>query len=205
MTQQPDMSGLVAPKFTGAGKLLEQEIHEQWDTFETAELELTKAGFAPMEKPNCARPAVTPGKLSTLTGPQITTLYETVVAWHGYANNYLARIESIMQQLENEKKHLESVLYKGIVEAIEQAGEKKPTETAIKRDISLDPRIIELTRSHQQHSQQQKQISGWVDTFTEYRRQVSRQVEIRRQEIEGLVGGRAYSASPQLREKGQYG
>lgn len=189
-------SGLVAPKFAGAGHQLEQEIHKAWDTFDVAELELTKSGFSPMEKPECARPTVSPGRMATMSGPDITTLYETVVAWHGYAANMHARIRGAVLGIQNEKKHLEAKLYKGIVSAAIKMGEKKPSDVAIKRDISIEPRMLELTQEEQKLEQQRFQLDGWVDTLTEYRRQVSRQIEIRRQEIEGLGGGRALSPQP---------
>lgn len=189
--------GLAVPEAPGISERLEQEILEAWDTFDQAELELTKDGWAPMDKPQCDRPSINPGNLTKLNGDQVTALFEQVVAWHGYAANMLSRVRGGILQINNQQKHLSAVLRQGIIEAYRKENKKKPSDPTIKESISLDPKMIELEQQKQKLEQKRFELDGWIDTLYEYRKAVSRQVEIRRQEIEGLSGGRAYGPQAQ--------
>jgi hypothetical protein len=184
--------GLIAPGFAGLGQQAEQELHEVWDTFDNAEVILTKNGFAPMDKPNFNKPQINAGSLHQLTGQDLTQLFETVVAWHGYANNLAARLKGGALQCENEKRFLAVELKRGMLRAASASKEKAPSDKKMEQDILLDPRYKEITIKEQLLEQQRYQMDAWVDTLTEYRKMVSRQVEIRRQELEGTSGGGGY-------------
>jgi hypothetical protein len=185
--------GLNIPDAAGVGSRLEQELHNIWDTFDLMELKLTQDGFEPMEKPNYNRPTLAPGMLASANGHQITELHEKFGAWHSYAANLLSRIRAATTQVDNEMTVLAIRLRKGALEASKRAGnKKKPTAKEIEDDVKLDPRYQELMLEKQKYDQQRFIMDSHVESLTRELRIISRQVEIRRQDLEANTGGRGY-------------
>jgi len=188
------MTGLNIDGSVGLGERLQEELHNVWDTFDDSELKLTQLGFPPVNKPGSARPHIEPGTLNRLNGAQLTEIFEQVGAWQDYATNLLSRFRGYLQQIDNEKKVLTARLRQGAIQAAMQSGEKKPPEKEIEQNVLLDPRYQELMQEEQKVEQQRFQMEGHVDSLNRQLKLVSRQVEIRRQELEASSGGRGYSA-----------
>lgn len=188
--------GLQLPKELGISGKIQQEIHGEWDTFGVMQDDLEQRGFGPVGKPDFQRPVLTPDILATINGSGISELYTKVSAWQAYANDLFSRIRGGITQVQNEMHYLSIELRGGLIRARSNAKEKKPTKDDIQAAIELNPRYKELVLELQKLEQQRFIMEGHVDSLNRMLRVVSRQIELRRQELEGNVGGRGYADHP---------
>jgi hypothetical protein len=177
--------GLQLPPTVGPGFEIESQIEASWNTFEDMELALSQMGFPPVEKPNFNIPQLTPEVLTSPDSKKYTEIYWQIEAWHTYAFNTMARIKAILVQIVNEQNKIERVIRKE--EAQPNAdGSSKPKQTKTQLDdlIANTPRYEELTYEKQKLDQQKQLMQSYVDSLDRDLKLVSRQVEIRRQDID---------------------
>lgn len=169
----------------------ETAVHNIWDTVDTAELELTIMGFAPMEKPDFRAPEIDGELYKALNrgdGQMLTFKHMQFAAWYSYAKSRIGQIEGRVLQIDNEMKDVRRRLREKIV----SEGDKKPTNEQIENRACLNPRYLELAVESQKFRQMIEQLEAHASKYSAGKSLTSRVVEIRRQELEGLSGGRAY-------------
>lgn len=176
--------GLNLKGMPGIGATAEEDVHNKWSSFESVEAELSYMGFPPVEKPPYSCPNLTPEMLTEATDKQYTAIFVQLGEWYGYVTNVHARIKAILIQIDNELGDLESRLREGTVQASKIEGRKKPTLQEIADTIKKDPRILELTLQKQHHEQKKLLLQSYVGQLERNLKIVSRQVEIRRQDLE---------------------
>jgi len=190
MTEGTDLT-LRLPQALGPGEMEEELITQSWNTFDDIELELTMMGFEPLEKPKHSRPQLTLEILATPNSREYTEIYLKVEAWHNFAFNTMARIKAIMIGLQNEQNDIARSIRKEAA-APDPQGAKKPkaNKASIEDLIEDHPRYRELTFMMQQYDQKKIILQSHVDSLDRDLKMVSRQVEIRRQDLDnGKRGG----------------
>jgi hypothetical protein len=164
------------------------------------ELTLTRMGFPPVEQPSHSRPVLTPEILTTPDSRQYTEVYWRLEAWHDYAFNTMARIKAILVQVANEKNQIERSIRK---DAAQPSADGEAKEKLSKQEmddlIAEHPRYHELSYEEQKLEQQKILLQSHVESLERDLKLVSRQVEIRRQDID--QGKRATN----LPSHGRYG
>lgn len=180
--------GLTLPDSVGLSEKIAQELHNVWDTFDAVEVVLTKQGFMPLEKPGHTRPTLSPGTLERTNSTQFTEIYEKFTAWYSYAANLLARIKGGISQIDNEMDILAVKLKYATIEVSRKAGQKRPAKEILEDQVKMDPHYQELMLEKQKLDQQRLIMDSHVESLYRDWRVISRQVEIRRQEIEQNQG-----------------
>jgi hypothetical protein len=173
-----------------------EHILATWDTFDQSELEITRMGFPPEEKPNFSCPQIVPGTLERLTGDQLTNLYSQIVAWHGYASNVLMRMKGKEAQIDNSMKVIKAQNRRNMRAIKQGVGGKAASKESMDDDLLLNPQFQELMKEGQKLEQQRLQIQAHVDSLDTRRSLISRFVEIKRQELEGGIGHGSVRTTP---------
>lgn len=177
--------GLRLPAAVGPGDLDAQLMTQSWNTFDDVELELTLMGFPPLEQPKHARPQLTLEILATPNSREYTDLYLKVEAWHNFAFNTMARIKAILIGYENEQNEIARGIRKEFAAPDPSGGKKaKVNKSSIEDTIAEHPRFRELTFEMQKWEQKKIILQSHVDSLDRDLKMVSRQVEIRRQDID---------------------
>jgi hypothetical protein len=180
-------AGLFLPDAVGPGQTKEEFIHSKWDTFDEMELILAQAGFAPVEKPIFSQPRLTTEVLTTPDSHRYSEIYLQIEAWHNYAYNYKSRLQALQVGFENEMNEIERDVR---TTAMAATRAKKLSAIALKDTVEANPRYGELKIEHQKLEQQRLLMQSHVDSLERDLKLVSRQVEIRRQDIDaGRIGG----------------
>jgi hypothetical protein len=186
--RNPVTGGLTVPKNVGVSETEQQNIHGKWDTIENVENELAMEGFVPMGTPEFECPQVTEDALTTPDSKEYTTTYARQLAWFNYSSQVLARVTAHLLQIENEMDFIESKLRKQFreVRRPKESGKgfDKMSAEEMKDEIRLDPRYSELTLQAQVFKQKKTELSVFVEGIERGLKVISRQVEIRKMEIE---------------------
>lgn len=188
-------TGLAVREDIGIGASEAAETNESWDTFDEVNMELHSAGFSPVDAPQFELPILTPSLLTDATGTGITELYVKIGGWRNYNNAQLSEIRGRLLQANNELKFLAVSLRKSLKDRHKAAGMKPPTGDEKEEEVMLDSRYIEVTQLTQRFEQAKSFLEERKESLKDALRIVSRQVEIRRQDMESLSGGRGYSTS----------
>ena len=178
--------GLAIDGPVGAGIQVEQEVHDLWNTFDAVECHLIKLGVQPVEKPNYPRPRLAPGLLESGSARDISDLQIKYGAWHSYIANLLGRVRALNTQVANEMTILTIRLKKDMVQNALANKQRKPSDKQLEVDSKLDPRYQELMLQKQKLEQQIQLLEPHNNDLGRELRIVSRQVELRRQELEHL-------------------
>jgi hypothetical protein len=182
-----DATGLRAPTMMGLDSKSQEDIHREWDTMTGVENLLVKYGVAPQPQPTYACPEVTEDELTTTENQEYTQTYARLLGWFNYLAPLLAEVKAAELQVENEMEYVSAKLRKDI--RTHNAGKKardpdRYTEGNIKDEIILDENYHELHVEQQRLSQMQLMLKARTDSVERSLRVVSRQVEIRRLDIE---------------------
>jgi len=181
--RQPVTGGLSIPKNVGVGETEQQKIHSTWDTIDKVEAELGMDGFIPMTTPEFECPQVTEEELTTEDSKSYTQTFARQFAWFNYSSQVLARVTVRLLQVENEQAIIASKMRDGFKERIRN-GAPKMTVEEMKDQINLDPRYQELMLQAQIYQQKKTVLSAFAEGIERGLKVISRQVEIRKGEIE---------------------
>lgn len=174
---------------------------QKWDTIDEVELDLTKMGFSPMEMPQFPRPSIDHKLhqvLATGNGEMVTYEHARYSAWYSYSVNMSARISGRITQCENEMEILSANVKRQVNQELKAANMKiaKAEINEIVNDaIKHDSRYQVVLRDLQKHKQMLSQVDSWSKQYSAGQKLTSRAIEVRRQELESLQGGRGYDHS----------
>lgn len=177
------MTGMRLKGPVGIGAAQQQAIHNEWDTFDKNEAFLARMGFPPLAQPEVSCPQVTDEILTTADDKLYTETYAALVSWRNYCQNLYSRIEAKAMDVVDELKVLAIDLKRGAKLAASSTGDKKPTKDELDEMLWLDPRYKELKRLEHDFAQQLRLLRPQVDSLNKGVDLMSRQVEIRRQEL----------------------
>lgn len=192
--RHPVTGGLSLPTNIGVGETEQSKIHSTWDTVDKVEGELAMEGFIPMMTPEFECPQVTEEELTTEDSKSYTQTFARQFAWFNYSSQVLARVTVRLLQIENEQAIIESRMRVGFKERMRN-GAPKMSEKDIQDQINLDPRYQELMLQAQNYKQKKTVLSAFAEGIERGLKVISRQVEIRKGEIEAgkvNIPGRGY-------------
>lgn len=187
MRPMPFRGGLKLPAGgPGLGRAATTTTHAQWRTAAAEEAQFESKGFTPIPQPGFECPQITPEMLAGYDAQAYTTMFVQVNAWLAYSTDILAKLKTRILELENLKKILAANARRDSRAAASAAPDrKKPTvqeqEDALVLDEEYQKVLLDLQRLEQARELYQSRVNMLDSTW----RVISRQVEIRRQELEG--------------------
>lgn len=179
----------------GLGAETEAYIHNKWDTLDEVEFTVALMGLPPMDKPNFSAPDINQALYTALSsgdGQTLTFEHTRFCAWYSYAQSRLSHFKGLQRQTENEMREIRNRIRKTIVDAATTKSDKKPAGDVIEQEAELDPRYQLLMLQLQKIEQTVDLLDGHAKKFASGKSLTSRSVEVRRQDMEGANGGRAY-------------
>lgn len=190
MTRAP--GGLRLPSSLGVGASVQREVHEQWTTLPSIQEELGGHGFTPLPAPTFAYPGtVSPEQLTNQNNTLYSTLYAEHLAWYNYTAEIVALIRATLVELENEMDDIASRIRRD-----EREKNKRQTVRDNRlsgddiRDLILqEPRYRSLLQDKQRYDQKKLLMEAKLDAMDRNLRVLSRQVEIRKTELERTQTG----------------
>lgn len=180
------MTGLPSLKTVTIDAAHRQAARTDFSTMDSVQTTLTKWGFPlTTEPPAFAAPEVSAEHLTTDFNKDYTTMYAQQLAWLNYTAPLLAHVKGMLLELDNAIKDLETQMRKSL------RGKNKSldrTEKLSEKDIEdllwLDPDHKRLTIEQQQFEQMRLRLQSHVESMENNMRVISRQVEIRKLEID---------------------
>lgn len=185
---QPSSGGLHLPPILGLSAQEQQQVRSDFDTMDGVNVLLAKHGITPAPKPGFGCPEVTEDDLTTTDNTRYTTTYARLLAWFNYIAPLLAGVTGELLQVENALTYTEAAFRK---RARELNTGKRPraegwiTEAEIADAIILDADYHELHVEKQRLAQMKSSLTAHTERVERSMRVVSRQIEIRKLEIEG--------------------
>lgn len=191
MNQQPptgvlDLGGEL---IDGVGATEEEEIHGFWTVSDavTSYLEM-QLGCPPPKEPDVSYPELKIGDLTTSNSIKYTEAFARRTAWLGYLWTVLADHEAKLLELEVEMQDIERRIRTNLRKTstrTTRSGEQKPPPAHEMEDtVGKNLRHRELKKEALFHKELIKRLSARVNALVEAQKLTSRQVEIRRQEID---------------------
>lgn len=172
--------GLRVPRTHGVGDQEGTAIHNRWDTFDRIKKGFEDLGFGPKSEPEFACPILTADKLTTPDSRSYTETYVELLAWWGYAAEKLSSVKAEVLQVANEMDYIEATTRI----RMRATPSKKPSKEEVDDQMSLDPRHTELKLRRQELIQMKELLDVRTEEIERSLRVVSRQVEIRRMDLE---------------------
>lgn len=193
MAREPsNAGGFQAPGTLGIGVSDLEAISNKFQTESEVEAELVMLGIPEVKKPEHELPEITAASLTTTNSQEYTTMYAQQLAWANYLGPILAKVTSNLAQAENQMK-----LIKAKIEETASARNKllqkqdRLKESEIENSVLNDVIYQEAMLEAQKYKQLKLRLEAAHEIAGRNLRIISRQVEIRRQEIDGalLEGG----------------
>lgn len=178
------MPGLKLPANVGVGEKRHEEIYEFWSTFDAVEKEVAELGFKPQTQPPFGCPDITAEVLTTLDPKEYTTTYAQLNRWSGYAADVLARVKAKIPGFKSAIKQIATETRREQIRLAAESGNKKPTEQELEDAVELQPKYLELQRELQRLEEKKAMLMAHIERISDSLALVSRQVEIRRQDLE---------------------
>ena len=180
--------GLHIPGSLGIGRSQEEQIHQSWSTFDEMELLLVRAyGIHPVEQPNCSVPRITASLLTDASNREFSQIYANFGEWYGFITALYGRVQAKIVEIDNEMSDLVVQNRQRLLDAWRQAGgnkRDKPTVQQMSDYNDLQPRVRDLKFEHQKWEQQRLMLQPRKEQLYRDMKIISRQVEIRGQELE---------------------
>lgn len=173
----------------GVGATDEEEIHGFWTVSSavTDYLEM-QLGCPPPKEPDYSYPELKLGDLTTTNSAKYTEAFAKRTAWLGYLWTVLSDHEAKLLELDTEMQDIErrirSNLRKTSTKVTRTGEQKAPPAHEMDDIIGKNPRHRELKKEALFHRELIKRLSARVNALLEAQKLTSRQVEIRRQEID---------------------
>lgn len=196
----------------GVGESEAQEIHREWSSYPLVLQYLTEqlALVQPAE-PEFACPTLKVEDLTTTDNKAYTETYVQRVAWFGFYSERKAEHDAIVLEVEAEMNIIETRIRNQLRKTskkVTRSGESKaPPAQEMEDLINSDGRYLELKQKLVFHRQILKRLNARVETLDREIRLTSRQVEIRRQDLDNSRGGSGSvrAPGPGMRAPGSYG
>ncbi len=185
--EKPVARGLHLPTGAlGVPASEQKSIHEQWNTLDEVEAEIASKGLVAVDRPSFDYPGpVTPAQLTTTLNKDYSELYAYHLGWYNFVSITLARVKAMLLQLDNEMTDIETRIRKELKEKNRRiAKEERFNEKDITDATNQDQRYRELTLQKQRFDQKKIEYDAYLDCMDRNLRVISRQVEIRRIEME---------------------
>lgn len=177
-------TGLQLPVGVGIAESEQKKLHHEYDTFDKIDSDLAMMGFIAPPLPEFECPAITEEILTTPDSKAYTTTYAQQLAWFNYSSQILSRIRAQLVQVTNEMEMIASKTRIDIKARIKASDEKKLSLPDIQDIINTDARYSELNLEHQKLLQSRILMDTIVEGIERGLKVISRQVEIRKIEIE---------------------
>lgn len=183
--RNPVTTGLSLPQITGVGESTEKRLHQEWTTLDEVEDRLANEGFLPFPQPEFTCPQITEDALTTADSKAYTGMYAQQLAWFNYASTTLARCTADLLQVTNEMNIIESTMRKGFRARMKAGGkEAKMSAEEMQDEITLDERYSYLLHRKQILTQYKTELGTYTENIERGLKVISRQVEIRKMELE---------------------
>lgn len=182
-----NMGGLRVPGPLGVGQTEEEQIQRTWQTFDEMELMLTRLGIPPLEKPRCTIPKVTANLLTDSQNREFSQIFAEISEWYGFVTSLYGRIQAKLVEIDSELADLEVQNRRKMLKAWKDAGgekKDKPTVQDLSDHNMMHPRVRALKHEWQQYEQQRLILQPRKEQLYRDWKTVSRQVEVRGQELE---------------------
>lgn len=178
------MTGLRIAKNTplGVGLQAAHDIKEQWSTEAHVEAKIKSKGIQDFKQPSFECPFLTPQNFNLSDAKACAETYLSLNAWYSFIAELLAKVNLSILEYENMLEHLEAKTREEY-RTISQPG-KKMTQLEIADRILLNPQHMQLTKELQKYKQYKERLSTRADALSRSLRVLSRQIEIRRQDLE---------------------
>lgn len=184
--------GLRLPKTLsiGAGEEHKRSVMQHWNTADEVAEDLAAKGFKDLTEPPFPQPEL---NLDTILGTDsrdYTGAHLQLLAWYNYTSELYGKIQIKVLQYENMLDILSAQTRKQAKEQIdttrELTGDKKEKATAstLQDKLLTNPEYQEVLRDLQRYKQAKILMEKKVDILERSLRVVSRQVEIRKLDIE---------------------
>lgn len=177
--------GLTVPKMVGAGHALVEQTKAAWDTLDVVMGELRKQRMPEIHEPDIDPPEVSAEMLNTPNPREYAVTYTAVRRWYTYAARLLAQTNAALLEVDNQLENLEAELRK----RHRQQNKRLPTgdrltQQGIEDEIRTDPLWQALKLRQQTITQSKLMVSAWVDDLHRQLAQVSRHIELRREDFQ---------------------
>jgi len=178
--------GLQIPQGLGVEGTKLAELKNTFTTNVEVEQYLRQLGIHDQMQPNFELPMVTVEVLTTTNSSEYTSLYARQLAWYNYLTPLLANVTVRLLQAKNILDVVEAEIKEGISKEnkILPKGDKM-TVSEINTKVTIHPSYQDALLEVQKMTQYKARINAMAEVAERNMTVISRQVEIRRQEIEG--------------------
>lgn len=184
--RSPSTGGLRIPPSLGAPQSVLDKIAENFATQGIIDEDLKKMGVVDQTKPEHELPRITKESLTTTDSRAYTGLYAEQLAWFNYLTPLAASIEVGLLEAKNIFDLTEASIKDGLYEQNKLLPSKeKLSEGELKSKALTNPSYQEALLQVQRMTQYKLRIDAMLDIAKRNMTVISRQVEIRRQELEG--------------------
>jgi len=180
--------GLQITLGVGAPQSKLDKIADTFATQTAIEEELVKMGVTDQPKPNFELPVITRENLTTTNSKEYTDLYAKQLAWFNYLTPIFASVEVALLEAKNTFDLTEAAIKDGLYEENKLLSKaEKLTSDELKNKVLVHPSYQEALLQVQRMTQYKMRLKAMLEIADRNMTVISRQVEIRRQEIEGGV------------------
>ena len=174
---------------TGVGESAAKKIEQEWDSFPGVMQYLeTQLALVPAAEPEFACPILKVEDLTTTDGKAYTEVYMQKVAWYGFYTEHKAKHDAIVLEIEAKMGVIETRIRRDMRKnhkVTTGKGEAKaPPENLMQESVDSDPHYLDLKKKLVTHKQTLKLLNARVENLDREIKLMSRQVEIRRQELD---------------------
>lgn len=168
----------------GPGAEQQKTIIQHWDTAGDVERSLEKRGFKTHSQPTFACPELTADILTTTDTRHYTETYAHLLAWFNFASEKLAQVQSNILQFKNMRDILLAEGRKVVKTQLDVTGKKKMSQKEFDDHMLLNAEYQEVIFQLQQSQQSELILGTRVEGIERSLRLISRQIEIRKLDIE---------------------
>lgn len=179
------MSGLQLGKKMpiGVGAQEAQSIQKRWDTASESDDRVIGTGLADHRQPSFTCPDLDTETLTTPDSRTYTETYVRILSWFSYASELLANVQIRVVQYENMIRILTAQTRRRQREVVANGG-KKMTEEEMQDLLYTNPEYQDILLELQKYKQMKTLMEAKVESIERSLKVISRQVEIRKLDIE---------------------
>jgi hypothetical protein len=174
----------------GVGEEAAKSIQQRWDTVKDSDQVIAGMGLVDHKLPEFICPELTAASLTTLDSFAYTETYAHLLSWFNYASEGLAYIQARVLQYTNMQAILTAQTRKQ-QRALTAAGGKKMNEEEMSDQLFTNPQYQEILLELQKAKQHKLLLDAKVDAIERSLRVISRQIEIRKLDVEQSRTGSA--------------
>ena len=199
------MSGLQLGKKIpiGVGAQEAQSLQRRWDTADESDNRVIGTGLVDHPKPEFSCPDLDAETLTTPDSNTYTETYVHLLAWFNYSNELLANVQIRVLQYDNMIRVLTAQTRRRQREVSTSSGAKKMTEEELQDLLYTNPEYQDILLELQKYKQVKTLMDAKVEAIERSLKVISRQVEIRKLDIEqqknaSSMPSRGYTRDPRV-------